>query len=80
MCRGVAAEHRDAFSTQPVEKEGARAGGGWYRELTPEEEKVVNRLRKAVVLLGSGVLLLQFDGCIANALADVFFAVGPLLL
>jgi hypothetical protein len=44
------------------------------------EETTVKRFGKALVLVGSGAMLLQFGGCVAGALADVFFAVGPLLL
>ncbi len=40
----------------------------------------MNRMVKIGVLVLSGGALLQFGGCLAGALADVLFAVAPLLL
>jgi len=40
----------------------------------------MTRRTRTCILFVSGAVLLQFSGCLATVLADVFFAVGPLLL
>ncbi|MFQ5413846.1 MAG: hypothetical protein ACE5E6_05250 [Phycisphaerae bacterium] len=40
----------------------------------------MKRMTHACAWLAAGATLLQFGGCVADRLADVFFAVGPLLL
>ena len=40
----------------------------------------MSRNVKKLALLAAGATLLQFGGCMADVLAEVFFAVGPLLL
>ncbi len=45
-----------------------------------EGESIVRPWVKFALLGGTGALLLQFGGCVADVLANVFFRVGPLLL
>jgi hypothetical protein len=40
----------------------------------------VKRWVRAITLVAANAMLLQFGGCMADVLADVFFAVGPFLL
>ncbi len=35
---------------------------------------------RTIGILATGGMILQFGGCVSAVLADVFFAVGPLLL
>lgn len=37
-------------------------------------------LSRKIQLLACGIILLQFGGCVAAGLADVFFVLGPFLL
>lgn len=37
-------------------------------------------LSRKIQLLACGIVLLQFGGCVAAGLADVFFLLGPFLL
>jgi len=40
----------------------------------------VKRNLRFITLLASGAVMLQFGGCAAGLLSNIFFAVGPLLL
>jgi len=40
----------------------------------------MKRTMRGIVLLASAGVVLQFGGCVAGALSDLFFAVGPFLL
>ncbi len=40
----------------------------------------MKRTFKYMALLATGASMLQFGGCVANILSDVFFFVGPFLL
>ena len=40
----------------------------------------MKKLLRITALCASGAMLLQFGGCLADVLADVFFAIGPFLL
>jgi hypothetical protein len=40
----------------------------------------VKRNLQLIAMIASGAVLLQFGGCVASLLGDIFFAVGPLLL
>lgn len=41
---------------------------------------LVKRFLRSLILLAANAVLLQFGGCVADVLSDVFFAVGPFLL
>lgn len=43
-------------------------------------EMTVKRKTKYIALITSGAMLMQFGGCVADILGDVFFWVGPFLL